>query len=224
MVMPSPIGASSTTRRLQLIVLANLPQFVMVATYLLYNSLLTIMVVELEWHSFAKKRKSLRVSTPRGAQRSTFYLSLPYRYSLPLAILSAGLQWLVSQSLFFAEVDLWDEKGERHNEESILTLGYSNLALFWLLFVGILAWLPVVGMGYLRRLPEGMPLLGACSGVVAAACHLPGAERDKDGVATNLMSWGVVDVTGADGARRQWLWFSGVSPRAPGPIVGEKYG
>ena len=145
-VMPSLTGTSSTTRRLQLIILVNFPQVVMVATYLLYNSLLIILVVELEWHAFAKKRKAVRVSTPRGAQRETFYLSLPYRYSIPLAVLSAGLQWLVSQSLFFAEVDLWDETGQRRIADSntILTLGYSNLRIFWLLFVGILVWLPVV--------------------------------------------------------------------------------
>ncbi len=225
MVMPEPADASSITRRLQLVVLANLPQFVMVATYILYNSLLTIMVVELEWHAFAKKRKALRVSQPRGAQRETFYLSLPYRYSIPLAFLLGGLQWLVSQSLFFAEVDLWDENGARlGDEKSILTLGYSNLALFWLLFVGILAWLPIVIFGFLRTLPSGMPLLGACSAVIAASCHLPESVQDRDGVASQPISWGVISEEAADGSRNKWLGFSDELPRAKSPGLGELYG
>ncbi|KAK4443067.1 hypothetical protein QBC34DRAFT_443662 [Podospora aff. communis PSN243] len=212
MILPSdPANTSSTARRLQLTILANLPQFAMVATYLLYNSLLTIMVVELEFHSFSKKT----VQNPPSFHTTG-------RTALDI------LPRLTLSSLFFAEVDLWDEKGERYDGEgSILTLGYSNLALFWLLFVGILAWLPVVGMGCLRRLPEGgMPLLGACSGVVAAACHLPpaGAERDGDGVAAGRVSWGVVEEMGVDGSRRRWLGFSGVAPMAVGPVVGEKYG
>ena len=177
MVLPQLTGSSSPTLRLQLVVLSNLPQLGMVATYLVYNSLLTIMVVELEWNAFGARHKSLRVSQPRDGsnQRSTFFLSLPYRFAVPLVVLSGGLQWLVSQSLFFAEVDLWDANGVRlGDDKSILTLGYSHLALFWLLVVGILAWLPPVLMGFLGRLPvDGMPLLGSCSAVVAASCHFP---------------------------------------------------
>ncbi|KAM7211822.1 hypothetical protein V8F06_012795 [Rhypophila decipiens] len=183
MVLPHLTRSSSSTiqTRLQLVILANLPQLGMVATYLLYNSLITIMVVELEWNTLGTKPKSLRVSQPRknSSQRGTFFLSLPYRFAIPLLLVSGGLQWLVGQSLFFAEVDLWDEKGQRLGNEAILTLGYSHLALFWLLILGVLAWLPAVLTGFLGRLPtEGMPLLGSCSAVVAACSHFPQGEGD----------------------------------------------
>lgn len=252
MVLPNPSSSSgSSSSRLGLVLLANLPQLLMATTYLLYNSLLTIMVLELEWHSFFSRdvsapafhffeklrRKSppkgLRVSNPRGAQRSTHYLSLPYRYSIPLAVLSGALQWLTSQSLFFAEVDLWDDKGVRIIEGasgaetaiSIVTLGYSNLALFWLLIGGLLAWLPVVAMGYWRTLDDGMPLMGACSAVIAAGCHLKeSSEAERKGVAGGKVSWGVVEGESETGERRKWLGFSAKQPRARSPDEGETYG
>ncbi|KAK4209745.1 hypothetical protein QBC37DRAFT_449745 [Rhypophila decipiens] len=200
MVLPRLTTASSSTihTRLQLVILANLPQLGMVVTYLLYNSLVTIMVVELEWNALATKPKSLRVSQPRknSSQRGTLFLSLPYRFAVPLLLASGGLQWLVGQSLFFAEVDLWDEKGQRLGDEAILTPGYSHLALFWLLILGVLAWLPAVLTGFLGRLPtEGMPLLGSCSAVVAACSHFRQGEGDmlpeeRLAAAGELLLWG----------------------------------
>ncbi|KAK4215121.1 hypothetical protein QBC37DRAFT_282310 [Rhypophila decipiens] len=201
MVLPHLTRSSSSTIQtsLQLVILANLPQLGMVVTYLLYNSLITIMVVELEWNTLGTKPKSLRVSQPRknSSQRGTFFLSLPYRFAIPLLLVSGGLQWLVGQSLFFAEVDLWDEKGRRLGGEAILTLGYSHLALFWLLILGVLAWLPAVLTGFLGRLPtEGMPLLGSCSAVVAACSHLHQGEGDmlpeeRRAAAGELLLWGL---------------------------------
>jgi hypothetical protein len=53
----------------------------------------------------AYHRKGLRVSeNPRGAQRSTYFLQLPYRYAIPLLIVSSAMHWMVSQSLFLVTV------------------------------------------------------------------------------------------------------------------------
>lgn len=43
-----------------------------------------------------------------GQQRSTYRLQLPYVYGVPLVIISSGLHWLVSQSLFLARVTMFD--------------------------------------------------------------------------------------------------------------------
>lgn len=65
------------------------------------NSVWTSMTLAAEWNSYSVDRKGLRVSTYlQGHQRSTYFLSLPYRYALPLIVSSGLLHWLISQSLY----------------------------------------------------------------------------------------------------------------------------
>ncbi|KAK3686036.1 hypothetical protein B0T22DRAFT_482949 [Podospora appendiculata] len=187
----------------RLVLLANTPQFVFSMTYLLYNAVLTTMLAEHEWQAFGQHQQpcTLRVSQPRGQQRSTFFLSLPYQYGVPFLAISGAMQWLVSQSLFFAEVDLWTERGERmYGDAGFATLGYSTLAMFWVIVVGFLSWLFVVVLGTVRSFPVGMPLMGACSAVIAASCHVPvelvcGGQNRRD-VAAGAVSWGAVKEIG----------------------------
>src|SRR5687767_6407768 len=64
--------------------------------YLAYNGLFTRMLSEWEWAKYAMMFQSLRVSFPKGQQRSTYRLQLPYRWSIPLMIVSGTMHWLVS--------------------------------------------------------------------------------------------------------------------------------
>lgn len=82
----------------------NLPQALVSFLYLTYNGLYTCMLVADEWSRFAHERKSLRVTSHSGLQRSTYYLQLPYMYSTPLLVSSCVLHWLVSQTIFIARV------------------------------------------------------------------------------------------------------------------------
>lgn len=60
------------------ILIANSFQLALSTTYFLYNSLYTAQWGALEWASFIQgERRSLRVTRPRGNQRSTYYLQLP---------------------------------------------------------------------------------------------------------------------------------------------------
>lgn len=68
--------------------------------YLAYNGLFTRMLSEREWASFRAEFNVLRVSRPRGAQRSTYRLQLPYRWSIPLILASGTLHWLVSNCVY----------------------------------------------------------------------------------------------------------------------------
>jgi hypothetical protein len=88
------------------VLVANSPQVLLSAVYVSYNSMFTCMLLGWEWASFAYERKGLRVSaeSPRGDQRSGYFLSLPYRFALPLMAVSGLLHWLVSQSIFIAMV------------------------------------------------------------------------------------------------------------------------
>ena len=64
---------------------ANAPQVILSGMYLTLNNLVTRMQLSIEWASYSMQRKPLRVSEKRkGAQRSTYFLQLPYRISLTL--------------------------------------------------------------------------------------------------------------------------------------------
>ncbi|KAF2834550.1 hypothetical protein M501DRAFT_1000189 [Patellaria atrata CBS 101060] len=81
-------------------IIANLAQPTLSFIYFTVNGLFTAMLATLELHDFVKHRKGLRVSTvPKKEQRGTYFLQVPYRYGIPLMIISILLHWLVSQSI-----------------------------------------------------------------------------------------------------------------------------
>ncbi|KAL9581715.1 MAG: hypothetical protein Q9212_003735, partial [Teloschistes hypoglaucus] len=121
------------------VLLANLPQLFLSFLYLAYNALFTYMLLGQEWSGYARHRKPLRVTWPRGAQRSSYRLQLPYTYGIPLMIFSGALHWLVSQSIFLARVTIFDPSGNEDKEYSISTCGYSNIAIITVIVVGVVA-------------------------------------------------------------------------------------
>ncbi|KAL5047058.1 hypothetical protein BDW71DRAFT_180947 [Aspergillus fruticulosus] len=175
--------------------LANMPQLIFSALYFTLNSILTTMALSTEWNSFSITRKGLRVSTPpQGHQRTTYFLSLPYRYSIPLLGLSAVLHWLMSQSIFLVRVLARDSHLHRFSSRDTTTIGYSPPAIVAGLCVGLLLPLGVLGFGA-RRFKSGMPIAGSCSLAIAAACH-PAVKRyegeDGLGIEYKRLKWGVV--------------------------------
>ncbi|KAH7392189.1 hypothetical protein DE146DRAFT_661877 [Phaeosphaeria sp. MPI-PUGE-AT-0046c] len=106
-------SSSFPTSIASLALIANLPQLLLSFLYFAYNGLFTAMLGAYEWMSYAHKRKGLRISRmPSGAQRSTYFLQLPYRFGIPLIIISGTMHWLVSQSIFVVAFDVYDELGE----------------------------------------------------------------------------------------------------------------
>lgn len=84
-----------------LIVLANTPQLILSMCYFAYNGLFTRILCAFEWDKFSIMYRSLRVTHRKGPeQRSTYRLQLPYRWSIPLLLVSAILHWLYSNSLY----------------------------------------------------------------------------------------------------------------------------
>ena len=84
-----------------IIVLANTPQLILSMCYFAYNGLFTRILCAFEWDKFSVMYKSLRVTHRKGAeQRSTYRLQLPYRWSIPLLLVSAILHWLYSNSFY----------------------------------------------------------------------------------------------------------------------------
>jgi hypothetical protein len=193
------------------VVLANMPQFVVSCLYLAYNGIFTCMLQCYEYSQFgAPPKKPLRVTTPKGKQRehwhplslypprltvqtgSTYFLSLPYRYSLPLMAASLLLHWLVSQSFFLARIDSYGVKanGEVYYQHSSSQIGYSCLPILVAILLA-LAFLGTLFFMSMRVLATDIPIVASCSAAIAAACHRP--EKDVDAAYLPVW-WGEVIV------------------------------
>ncbi|GME45538.1 hypothetical protein GTA08_BOTSDO04901 [Neofusicoccum parvum] len=200
------------------IVLANTPQALLSYLYVAFNALASCMLVAREWARYAAVRKPLRVSSPLGRQRSTYWLQLPYRYALPLAVASALLHWLASQALFMVSVTILD--GDRRPAREIATCGYSPVAVILATVVGSVVVLAGLVMAA-RRYPATMPLAGSCSAAISAACHPPSGDECA---ALLPVQWGVVkeeggEEVGRDGVGHVTFTSFEVTP----PLWGRRY-
>lgn len=176
------------------VLIANLPQLLLSFLYLILNSLVTSMALSAEWARFAHQRRALRVSFPLGDQRSTYFLQLPYRLSIPLLAFSTLLHWLVSQSIFIAQVndispgeeDL--NPAELSDGDVITTCAYSPKAMILTCFAIVLLFASALLLGR-KRLVPGIPLAASSSMTISAACHAP------EGTSSLLpVKWGEIPV------------------------------
>lgn len=110
------------------VLIANSPQILISLFYMAYNALITSFLVQREFGRFYRERKTLRVSEPLGDQRSSYAISLPFRYGIPLQISSAGLNWLMSQGLFLARIVALHPDGTEDAAHSFSTCGWSPMA------------------------------------------------------------------------------------------------
>lgn len=125
----------------------NVPQSLFSILYFQYNGFFTCMLSSREWSSFSKKKKPLRVSSHlQGQQRSRYFLQLPYRFSIPLIIISILMHWVLSQSLFLVVGD------KREDETSDLewqfaTVEYSPIAIMFAVITSLfmVAWVVITG-------------------------------------------------------------------------------
>jgi hypothetical protein len=148
------------------------------------------MLLASEWAGYYQRKKILRVSSPQGNQRSSYFLQLPLKYSVPLLASSAMLHWLWSQSIFLARIDVFDEHAEHGGNggsgEIENWLGFSCWPLFFAVLLALAVTLFVFVVGY-QRLEDQMPIVGSCSLAISAACHPPAGD---DGAALLPVNWG----------------------------------
>ena len=81
-VTGNAIVSSAPSSLIPTVLFANLPQAILSFLYLTYNGLFSCVLGAHEWSLFAKHARTLRVTSPQGQQRSTYYLQLPYYYAL----------------------------------------------------------------------------------------------------------------------------------------------
>lgn len=87
----------------------------------------------------------------------------------------------MSQSLFLALVDIIDDNGQLGSGQSISTVGYSCIAIFFAIIVGVVAVTAGLLNGF-RRYDPGIPIVGSCSAAISAACYRP-----KDDTSASLL-------------------------------------
>jgi hypothetical protein len=208
---------------LGLAVIANAPQIILSMLYYAFNGLFTAMLMGYEWTSYAHKKKGLRVSRrPAGSQRSTYFLSLPYRFGIPLVLLSGSLHWLVSQSIFVVAFDLYNDIGETITDVIEIkvmsrTIGYSPSAMLAVVILGVVMVAAVVGFGFIPY-ERGIPLAGSCSLAISAACHPEQGVWVGDYVLSEQkVQWGLVN-TSLDGIGHCAFSSAEVGPLVKGRI------
>ncbi|KAL6709804.1 hypothetical protein ACN47E_000589 [Coniothyrium glycines] len=152
------------------ILLANAPQALLTYLYLAFNALYTNMFVAREWSSYSTQRKTLRVTMPTGQQRDTYWLNVPFRFAIPLTVLSGLFHWLTSQSIFAVRITVLDAHNRNVVANQISTCGYSPIAIILTTILGSLIAIGGVIMARFKY-PVGMPLAGSCSAAISAACH-----------------------------------------------------
>ena len=183
---------------LSAILVANVPQILVSYFYLALNNIMTTMLAMAEWTSFARgaAAKGLRVSkpVPGSQQRSTYFLSAPYRWAVPSFVAFAALHWLFSQMVFLAQIKVYDYDGNVDTVNSITTVYFSPLAMLLAVGIASAVLLIVVGVAAFKHYPSGAPLAGCCSASISAACQ-PGPGKDEFDAEIWLrqLRWGVVD-------------------------------
>ncbi|KAI8649676.1 hypothetical protein NCS55_01468300 [Fusarium keratoplasticum] len=154
----------------ELTMIANTPQLILSICYMAYNGLLTRMLAEFEWSRYSVAFQSLRVTHPRGQQRSTYRLQLPYRWSIPLLAVSGLLHWVYSNCFYVSNYEYRDPEWPYGVWKINRGLQFSTVAIFIGLATSIsVALSPVVVAMF--RLPGNMVLGASNSKVISAACH-----------------------------------------------------
>jgi len=188
---------------MNMVTLANTPQVFLASLYFVLNGLMTSMLLSSEWNDYSVDRKALRISGHRtGSLRSTYFLSLPFKYSVPLITISTLLHWLASQSFFLVSLQFSasQEVSEANGNTVLSTLsdyytcGYSPLAIIFIIIViGILGVLAMV-LAF-RKFRTGMPIAGSCSVAISAACHgLDEGAKEESETPEEPLMWGVVGI------------------------------
>ena len=202
-----------------LTLIANTPHLILTFLYFNFNSLFTCMLLAREWNGYALKRKTLRVSTPKGIQRGTYWLQLPFRYGIPLLILSTALHWFVSQSIFLVRVIGINSAGKVSPDSTISTCGYSPIAVIWTAILGVAGLLTAMGNG-LRGSRGSIPLAGSCSAAISAACHPPSSDVFAS---RKPIRFGEVEQDGSRQTRKRVGHCTFTSQEVTPPIEGKLY-
>lgn len=146
---------------------------------------------------------SLRVTCPKGLQRSTYRLQLPYRCSIPLIVGSAVFHWLLSNTIYvfisqgdyltpptliaetttvYRDSDIPSYIGPGLTSDSnlppdsLVSVGYSIVTLILLTTIAVVA--VAVLLAWSRKpLPGCATSVGCNSFAISASCHVSSLSK-----------------------------------------------
>lgn len=185
---------------------ANVPQIILSLSYFSYNALFTRMQAEAEWNAFSIRYQPLRVTSPRGDQRSTYRLQLPYSYSIPLQAISILLHWIVSNTIYVVVVEGGYYSGGLSGSadwmihavgpdnsyglapDSFIGIGFSSGAILLVFCLGLALLIVPLALGW-RKYQGVMVVAAANSMVMSAACHVSAALETRNPSKTNSASF-----------------------------------
>ncbi|KAF7192513.1 hypothetical protein HII31_06145, partial [Pseudocercospora fuligena] len=166
----------------------NLPQILLTILCLLCNKALSGMLMAREWIAFSSTRKALRVTDPRGDQQSTYFLSMPYQYAIPLLLASVLLHWIMSQCFFLISIKtvFYSRTGMILSQSVVSKIGIGPWAAS---VAAILLSVTLIVMTTIscRSFHGGMPIVGCSS--LAIARNANRGEDDVDAAYLPL-KWG----------------------------------
>jgi hypothetical protein len=194
MLLNIGLPTSGTSGLATSVLFANSPQIILSFIYLSYNALITCMLLANEYSGYEVHRKALRVTTPCGQQRSTYWLQLPHIYGIPIMATSATLLWLISQSVFLVRVDEYYH-GVLNDDFNVSGVGLSPAPMLVIVILGICITAVAIGMGFRKLEGNAMPVAASCSLALSAAAHRPAADVDA---ALLPVKWGEVVEMGTD--------------------------
>ena len=206
------IALDSRQGWLRCVLLANACQQVISLLYMLFNRLLTSICLTKEWAQFTQTCKPLRVTHPIDSQRSSYFISLLWRYGAPFSVAFAIRYFLVSQAIFlsyqvcYLPTNSNDESPVEDTPCSAPETAFSPftalIAILW--GVAILAAFLLLA---LKKAPANMPVVGSCSAAISANCQRP--NGDSQGFSLHVQ-WGTIVPPEEEGSRLGWCSFTGV--------------
>ncbi|KAL6916711.1 hypothetical protein FSST1_008206 [Fusarium sambucinum] len=171
---------------LPLTMVANLPQLILSICYLAYNGLFTRMLAEFEWSKYSVEFRSLRVTEPKGSQNSTYRLQLPYRFSIPLIIVSIALHWLYSNCIYVSNYEAYAAY-HPYTRQVTIGLQFSSKAILISFVISVCVAITPIFLANVK-LPGVIVVSGGNSAVISAACHYPSRKLKSLSRATSKNS------------------------------------
>ncbi|EPS44867.1 hypothetical protein H072_1138 [Dactylellina haptotyla CBS 200.50] len=150
----------------------NMPQLIISLIYILINATLTIVCMNEEFIRYGRRPGPLRLTEPKGKQKGTYFLSLPFRYAIPLQVIFTLLPWLFPQGLFYKRISFYDWFGRTNTSPSVsgIFARAGPIQIFFILFLAMILFLFFLAW---TKYPGGAPIVGTSTAAISAACWGP---------------------------------------------------
>ncbi|KAJ8119065.1 hypothetical protein OPT61_g53 [Boeremia exigua] len=170
-------------------------------------------------------RKTLRVSSYVGLQRTSYMLSLPLSYAAPMMLAFTVLHTLVARSVFLVRTAAYGPgpDGGRMGHRDASRVGYSSMGILLSKITGGIILLSFLLNSFRRfyGVPKHLPRMGNKTAFISAACQRPAGDSEAYLFPVTLMAIDPdPDGTGTRQPVRRWV-FSTDRDAEP-PEIGEQ--